>query len=119
MSKILLAEDDKNFGFVLKGSLEEDGFLVDLVPDGVEAVAAFLDNPYDLVLIDIKMPKLDGINALRLIKKIKSDVPALTFSGNAGSAEMLESIKAGSNRCLVKPFHISELKEEMHKYIKL
>jgi DNA-binding response OmpR family regulator len=118
MPKILLAEDDKNFGFILKGSLEEEGFVVDLVPDGVEAVAAFLDKAYDLVLLDIKMPNLDGISALRLIKKIKPDVPALTFSGNAGSSEMLDSIKAGSNRCMVKPFQISELKEEMKKYIR-
>ena len=118
MVRILLAEDDKNFGFILKGALEEDGLSVQLVPDGVEAVAAFIDKPYDFVLLDIKMPKLDGINALRLIKKIKPDVLALTFSGNAGSAEMLDSIKAGSNKCLIKPFQISELKDEIHKYLK-
>jgi DNA-binding response OmpR family regulator len=119
MARILLAEDDKNFGFVLKGALEEDGMSVDLVPDGVEAVAAFMDKPYDFVLLDIQMPKLDGISALRLIKKVRPDVPSLTFSGNAGSAEMLDSIKAGSHRCLAKPFQLSELKDEIKKYLKL
>jgi two-component system response regulator AtoC len=118
MPRILLAEDDKNFGFVLKGALEEDGLSVDLVPDGVEAVAAFMDKPYDFVLLDIKMPKLDGISALRLIKKVRPDVPSLTFSGNAGSTEMLDSIKAGSHRCLAKPFQLSELKDEIKKYLK-
>ena len=117
MSNILLAEDDKNLGYVLRGALEEEEFSVMLVPDGVEAVAAFLDKPYDLVLLDIMMPKLDGINALRLIKKIKPDVLALTFSGNAGSTEMLDSIKAGSHRCLAKPFQLAELKEEIKKYL--
>ncbi len=118
MARILLAEDDKTFGFVLKGALEEDGLSVDLVPDGVEAIAAFMDKTYDFVLLDIKMPKLDGISALRLIKKMKPDIPAVTFSGNAGSTEMLDSIKAGSHRCLAKPFQLSDLKDEIKKYIK-
>ncbi len=118
MQNILLAEDDKNFGHILKGALEEEGYVVDLVTDGVEALAHFMDKPYDFVLLDIKMPKLDGISALRLIKKLKPDVPAVTFSGNAGSTEMLDSVKAGSHRCLAKPFQLADLKDEIKKYVK-
>jgi two-component system response regulator AtoC len=118
MLKILLAEDDRNFGRVLKSELEDDGHTVDLVGDGVEAVLSFIssDNSYDFVLMDIKMPKLDGINALRIIKRLNRDVPAITISGNAGSGEMAESVRAGAMRCLTKPFEISQLKDEFKKY---
>jgi DNA-binding response OmpR family regulator len=111
--KILLVEDDKNFGQVLKGELENGGYEVDLAVDGVEAVLKFIDEDYAFVMLDIKMPKLDGINALRIIKKLKPAVSAMTYSGNAGSGEMAESIRAGAIRCLTKPFEIAQVKEEL------
>jgi len=114
--RILLVEDDKNFGYVLKGELADTGYEIDLAQDGVEAVMKFVDGNYDFVLLDIKMPKLDGINALRIIKKLNPQVPAITYSGNAGSGEMAESVKAGAIRCLTKPFEITQLKEELRKY---
>jgi len=114
---ILLADDEKNFGTVLKNELEEEGYAVDLVSDGVEAVLKFIDGRYDFILFDIKMPRLDGINALRIIKKINPDVPAITFSGNAGTGEMAESVRAGAIRCFTKPFEVSQIKEDIKKYI--
>lgn len=117
MDRILIAEDDRNFGIILRGELEEEGYTVDLYKDGVEAVMAFIRKPYDFVLLDIKMPRLDGIDTLRIIKTLQPDVPAITFSGNAGSGEMAESIKAGAKRCLTKPFDISKLKDEIDKHV--
>lgn len=114
--KILLAEDDKNFGYVLRGELAENGYEIDLAQNGVEAVMKFIEERYDFVLLDIKMPQLDGINALRIIKKLNSRVPAITYSGNAGSGEMADSVKAGAIRCLTKPFAITQLREEIKKY---
>jgi two-component system response regulator AtoC len=119
MFRILLAEDDRNFGRVLKSELEDDGYAVDLVVDGIEAVLSFIGsgNAYDFVLMDIKMPKLDGINALRIVKRLKRDVPAITISGHAGSGEMADSMKAGALRCMTKPFELSQLKDEIRKHI--
>lgn len=119
MSGILLADDDRNFGVVLKNELEKDGYAVTLVTDGVEAVVNFIDGreTYDFVLLDIKMPRLDGINALKIIRRLSPEVPAITFSGNAGSGEMAESVRAGAIRCLTKPFGISQLKEDIKKYL--
>lgn len=115
--KILLAEDDKNFGIVLREELEQDGNTVDIAYDGVEAVMNFIGRPdYDFVILDIKMPRLDGINALRIIRKLDPTVPAITISGNAGTGEMLESVRAGAIRCLTKPFEIAHLKYEMQKF---
>ena len=114
---ILLADDERNFGIVLKTELEEEGYSVDLVRDGVEAVLSYIDRKYDFLLFDIKMPKLDGINALRIIRKLNPDVPAITFSGNAGTGEMAESVRAGAFRCFTKPFEVPLLKEDIRKYI--
>ena len=114
---ILLCEDDKNFGMVLKRELEESHYGVDLVPNGVEAVMQFITTPYDFVLLDIVMPRLGGIDALRIIKKINPGVPVITFSGNAGSREMEESLMCGAEKCLRKPFEVGQLKEEIRSCI--
>jgi CheY-like chemotaxis protein len=113
---ILIAEDDRNFGKILKTELQEEGYTIDLVNDGVEAVLRCIDEKYDFLIFDIKMPKLDGINALRIIKRINPRIPAVTISGNAGSGEMAESVKVGAIRCLTKPFEIAQLKQEIKKY---
>ncbi len=114
--RILIVEDDKNFGQVLRGELADSGCEIDLAQDGVEGVMKFIADPYDFVLLDIKMPRLDGINALRIMKKLRPSVPAITYSGNAGSGEMADSVRAGALRCLTKPFGIAQLREEIDKY---
>ena len=107
---ILLAEDDVNLGWVLKTELEEDKYAVDLVSNGVEAILNFLSKTYALVLLDIRMPRLNGNDVLRIIKKLNPHIPVITFSGNAGSHEITESISCGAIKCFTKPFEISQLK---------
>ncbi len=117
MVKILLADDDKNFGTILKNELEEERHTVDVVGDGVEAVLRFINNIYDFVLLDIRMPRLNGIDALKIIRKINPDVPAITFSGKAGDIEMADSLNCGAIKCFRKPFEIAKLKEDIKNYI--
>ena len=117
MFRVLIGEDDKNFGLVLKWELEECKYQVDLVPDGVEAVLGFLVSAYDFILLDIRMPRLNGNDALKIIKKINPHVPAITFSGHAGREEMEESVECGAMKCLRKPFEIAQLKEDIQKYV--
>jgi two-component system response regulator AtoC len=114
--KILIVEDDKNFSFVLKEELAELGHDIHLAANGVEAVLKCIDEDYGFILIDMKMPKLDGINALRIIKKLNPGVSAIAYSGNACSGELAEAVKAGAMRCLTKPFEIAQLKNEIQKY---
>lgn len=111
--KILLAEDDRNLGNVLKKELEEDQHAVDLVANGVEALLNFIDHHYSLVLLDIRMPRLNGTDTLRVIRKINPRVPIITFSGNVASREMEESLECGANRCLTKPFKVGQLKDDI------
>ena len=114
---ILLAEDDRNFGLVLKNELEEDRVKVDLVQNGVEAILAFLSRNYDFVLLDLRMPRLNGIDALRIMRKMNPRIPVITISGNAGSQEMAESIECGALKCLRKPFEIASLRGDMWDYL--
>ncbi len=111
MVDILLAEDDRNFGAVLKNELMEGGYNVDHVSDGVEAVLNFVVKPYDFVLLDIRMPRLGGVDALKIIKKINPNIPVISFSGNAGESEIEETIKCGAMKCLKKPFKLTQLKK--------
>ena len=113
---ILLAEDDRNFGLILKGELEDERHHVDLVANGVEAVLNFLSNAYDFVLLDLRMPRLGGTDALRIIKNINPDVPAIAFSGNAGSSEMEETLQCGAIKCFSKPFSVAQLKDEIRAF---
>lgn len=117
MVNILIADDDKNFGTVLKNELEEERHTVDVVSDGVEAVLRFINNIYDFVLLDIRMPRLNGIDALKIIKNINPLVPVITFSGNAGSEEIEESVKCGAGKCLKKPFEIAQLKNDIKNHL--
>ncbi len=114
--KILLAEDDRNFGSILKSELEQENHRVDLVPDGVDAVLSFINNLYEFILMDLRMPRLGGVDALRIIKSINPHVPAIAFSGNAGSSEMAEVLRCGAIKCFSKPFPIAQLKEDIRNY---
>jgi DNA-binding response OmpR family regulator len=113
---ILLAEDDRNLATVIKQELEDDEHSIDLVHDGVEAVLSVIDRQYHCILIDIVMPNLDGINALRIIKRLSPDVPVIVFSGNAGADQTEASLRMGAIKCLAKPFSMSELKGDIEKY---
>ena len=114
---ILLAEDDRAFGTILKRELEDDGYTIDLVHDGVEAVLKAIENNYGFVILDIKMPRLDGIHALKIIKKLYPSIPAITISGNAGNGEMADSVRVGALRCFTKPFVIEQLKCDIRQHI--
>ncbi len=113
---VLLAEDDRNFASVLKRELEEENYNVDLVPNGVEAILSFINNYYDFVLLDVRMPRLGGTDALRIIKSLKPDIPVISFSGHAAKEEMEETLRCGAIKCFSKPFAIAQLKEDIKKY---
>jgi len=113
LTKILLADDDHNFAAVLKRELEEENHQVDHVVNGVDAVLKCLSNPYDCVLLDLVMPGVAGLDALKIIKRIRPDTPVITMSGRAGSKEMTDSLACGAQACLKKPFEIEELKREI------
>ena len=114
---ILIADDDRNFGWILKAELEEESHTVDLAIDGVEAVLKFLDNSYACVLLDMKMPRLSGTDALKILMKLKPGVPVIVISGNAGSHDMEQAMCLGAKKCLPKPFSFAQLKDDIGRLV--
>lgn len=111
--RLLLVEDDKRFGQVLKRELEDDIHIVQLASDGVEAVLDFVDSRYDIVLLDVRMPRLSGIDALRIIWKFNPLVPVIVFSADSGPEAIRGTEPAGQAKFMAKPFEIAQLKREI------
>ncbi|MCE1255077.1 MAG: response regulator, partial [Anaerolineae bacterium] len=73
------------------------------------AILNIMDQQSDIVLMDIRMPKLDGINALRIIHKLAPDISVISMTGQASQNDMAEAIKQGAYQCLLKPIRLEEL----------
>jgi two-component system, NtrC family, response regulator AtoC len=106
---ILVVDDEKDLADYLAEELKSEGYDTGTAYDGVEAVIKIIDSNWDAMLMDIRMPKLNGINALKIIRRIKPDLPVIMFTGQAGQAEMLESTRLGAFTCLLKPVSTENL----------
>lgn len=109
MKRILVVDDEKELAMVVAEQLRNTGYETGVAFDGVEAVLSVLDYHWDIVLMDIRMPKLDGINALRIIRKLTPDVAVITITGQAGQADIAESTRLGAYTCLIKPIRLEEV----------
>ena len=109
MAHILIVDDESDVVDMLADELESEKFVASKASNGIEAVLRVLDGGIDVVLMDIRMPGLDGIGALRIIHRIDPKLPVIMFTGQAGQGEMLESDRLGAFTCLLKPI----LKEKL------
>lgn len=103
MARILVVDDEKDVVDYIREELKYAGYQTGAAYDGVEAVLMILDGGWDAVLMDIRMPKLDGINALRIMRRIAPKVPVVMFTGQAGQGDMITSTRLGAYTCLMKP----------------
>lgn len=115
MVTILIAGHNKSLGYVVRQELQDAGHSADIVRDGVEAVLRVIDGHYQVVLLDMLMPRLDGLNALRIIRKISPETQAIIFSENAGSEERDAFLRAGAALCLSKPCEMAVLKRSIRE----
>ena len=106
---LLLAEDDPALGFVLKDSLEAEGYAVAWHPDGEAAWTAFQANPPDLCLLDVMLPRLDGFSLAGRIRSTGSDVPIVFLTAKSLKEDRLKGFRLGGDDYLTKPFSIEEL----------
>ncbi len=122
--KVLLAEDNAINQRVATINLNKMGHKVDVAENGKDAVKMFRDNLYDVVLMDIMMPVMDGIEATRLIKEIqqeqaiKKGVPVIAMTANALKGDREKLIAQGLDGYICKPFKNSELKQELINHFK-
>jgi DNA-binding response OmpR family regulator len=107
--KILLAEDDLNLGVLLVDYLETEGFDVKLCKDGELALKAFQANTYDLCLLDVMMPKLDGFSVAKAIRLKDKKIPLLFITARSLKEDKLKGYDLGADDYIIKPFDEEEL----------
>jgi DNA-binding NtrC family response regulator len=108
---ILIVEDNSGFSRILKTEIEHAGHQAIVVDNGVDGVMRYLDGDIDLVLLDVVMPKLSGIDTLRILIKIDPNLSAIVFSGNASNRIKEEALELGAIDFLIKPFSLGGLME--------
>jgi two-component system, NtrC family, nitrogen regulation response regulator NtrX len=120
MAKILVIDDEKPIRSTLRDILEYEKFTVDEASDGAGGVEMIKKHKYDVVLCDIKMPKMDGIEALEKILEISQDTPIVMISGHGTIETAVEAIKKGAFDFIAKPLDLNRLmitiRNAMEKY---
>ena len=116
MPKILIAEDDADVRLFLQEELTDAGFTVTGVGDGADAVVVAVEESFDLYLLDMLMPGLDGIQTIRVLKKVTPDVPIIGLTGYVGLGYMAQASAYGVI-CLPKPVVMADLIKEINEAI--
>ncbi|MEO5789098.1 MAG: response regulator transcription factor [Gelidibacter sp.] len=106
---ILIIEDDLRVAELLQRGLEEQGFKPTLAYDGVSGKKLALQNDYDLIITDIILPKMDGIDLCKLIRQTKPNMPIIMLTALGTTDDKIEGFDAGADDYLVKPFEMREL----------
>lgn len=107
--KLLVAEDEPKTGIYLQQGLAEAGFTVNRVMCGTDAVQHVLTESYDLLILDVMMPKLDGWEVLRMVRAAGKDMPVLFLTARDGVEDRVKGLELGADDYLIKPFAFSEL----------
>lgn len=117
MYSVLVVDDDSSIRDLLKGAITQFlSYEVDTAENGFEAIKMVLAGNYDMILMDIKMPKLNGIDAIVAIRTIKKDIPIMIITGYASEAEKEEGLKAGANELMTKPLSITDVISKVKYY---
>ncbi len=109
MQKLLIADDDKEIRELLEFDLSQSGYIVDSAKDGEEALQKALTNNYDLILLDVMMPKLNGFDVCHNIRLSKPDIPILMLTAKGTITDKTQGFNSGADDYIVKPFDIQEV----------
>lgn len=116
-TSILLVEDEENLHEALKLNLELEGYEVTSAFDGTSALKALQSEYFDLIILDVMLPEMDGINVTETIRISNNEVPILILSAKNSSADRVLGLKKGADDYLTKPFNLEELLLRVHKLI--
>lgn len=109
MKRVLVAEDDPDLGLGLKNNLEIEGYEVRVARDGDEALASALQWRPDLLILDLVMPKLDGMRVLRSLRERDTKIAVLVLTARGEEADKVRGLKLGADDYVTKPFGLLEL----------
>jgi DNA-binding response OmpR family regulator len=107
--RILVVEDDAPLASFLRQGLEAEYYAVDIASDGDDGRWLALENDYDLMVLDLNLPKMDGIAVLHAIRPKKPSLPVLVLTGRSRIEDRVECLDSGADDCLIKPFSYTEL----------
>ena len=107
--RLLLAEDDRVISLGLIAALRKSGYAVDHVNNGADADTALLAQPYDLLILDLGLPRLSGIEVLKRLRARKTVMPVLVLTALDGVEDRVRGLEAGADDYLTKPFALPEL----------
>jgi len=108
-SRILLVEDEDSLAIGLEYNLSEEGYIVERAADGEEALEYIKKDEYDLIILDLMLPYLDGFELAKLIRLRFPKVPILILTAKTGIKDRIKGLELGADDYLTKPFHLEEL----------
>lgn len=117
MPKLLIVEDDENMNEVLKATLESTGHEVDAAFHGPQAIELCRENQYDLIISDVRLPGMDGVEALEQIRKIRPQVKFIIITGYASEDTPVRAIRQRIDDYLFKPFSLQYLMDSVERVL--
>jgi DNA-binding NtrC family response regulator len=109
MQSILIVDDDKTFCMILKEELEEVGYNANFLNNGFEAIEYLLNNPVDLVFLDLQMPEMDGFDVLKSLEQHKIKTKVIVLTGYADIEEAVDPERMVTEDFITKPYDFDEL----------
>ncbi len=116
--RLLLVEDDRALGQGIRVALGAEGYTLDWLQDGASALHALRSESFDLLLLDLGLPRLDGLDLLQQLRAAQQDLPVLILTARDGTAERIAGLDAGADDYLVKPFDVDELKARVRALLR-
>lgn len=116
--RLLLIEDDQALGEGIHLALIREGYTVDWLRDGARALHALLSESFDLAVLDLGLPRLDGLTVLRRLRDTGSTLPVLILTARDATQDRIAGLDAGADDYLVKPFDVSELKARLRALLR-
>ncbi|MBB6342087.1 two-component system response regulator QseB [Pseudomonas fluvialis] len=116
--RLLLVEDDPALGEGIRAALKPEGYTVDWLLDGLSAVHAIEQESFDLVILDLGLPRLDGLQVLKRVRSGKHQLPVLVLTARDATGDRIAGLDAGADDYLVKPFDVAELKARLRALLR-
>ncbi|NQX10267.1 response regulator transcription factor [Microbacteriaceae bacterium VKM Ac-2855] len=118
MPRILLVEDDPAMGALVRRGLSEEGYDVTLVDNGVDALIAFANEPLDVAVIDVMLPRMSGFEVCRRIRETGSTVPVVLITARDAVEDRIFGLDSGADDYVTKPFHFGELSARIRAQVR-
>ncbi|HEX9453847.1 MAG TPA: response regulator transcription factor [Candidatus Binatia bacterium] len=116
--RILVVEDDKKIASFIVSGLRQAGFTVDLADNGESGLSMALASPYDAAVLDLMLPKLDGLSVIEQMRRQKVSTPVIILSAKRSVDDRIKGLQAGGDDYLTKPFSFAELLARVHALIR-